>query len=149
MRILYDHDIFSMQQYGGISRSFITFFDELAEKKDVDLFLPFFFSHNFYLQKKDYYRGLNFSQGKAFPAKTFILRKINHLSTQLAILRNKYDIYHQTFYNTNYLYPPKRKPMVITVHDMVPEIMPMDFKLPEKVHPGKRRFRNWSANPPI
>lgn len=138
MRILYDHDIFSMQQYGGISRSFISFFDELAEKKDVDLFLPFFFTQNFYLLKRDYYKGLNFFQEKAFPGKTFILRKINQMTTQLAILRNKYDLYHQTFYNTNYLYPPRRKPLVITVHDMVPEIMPMDFKRPEKVHPGKR-----------
>ena len=51
MKILYDHQIFQMQNFGGISRYFHELFSRFQEEKDVEIELSLLYSNNVYIDK--------------------------------------------------------------------------------------------------
>lgn len=65
MKIIFDHQIFSSQRFGGISRYHV----ELIKNLDVQWDIPFFFSNNFYL--KDIKTVPEFLPVKNFRGKNF------------------------------------------------------------------------------
>lgn len=115
MKILYDHQIFSMQKYGGVSR----YFYEL--KKSFNSVLPILLSNNFYLEKSNL-RYIKYETSNLFFRKFFSL--INKLFTLIYAPFVKYDIYHPTYYNAFFMTISAKKPFVITIHDMIPEKFP-------------------------
>jgi glycosyltransferase involved in cell wall biosynthesis len=115
MKILYDHQIFSMQKYGGVSR----YFYEL--KKSFNSVLPILISNNFYLEKSNL-QYINYQTTNLFFRKFFSL--INKLSTIIYTPFIKYDIYHPTYYNPFLMAITANKPFVLTIHDMIHEKFP-------------------------
>ena len=51
MKIIYDHQIFSHQIYGGISRCFVELFKQLNRTNDLEFYLPILYSNNTYLSE--------------------------------------------------------------------------------------------------
>ena len=51
-------------------------------------------------------------------------RMLNRRATARALARNPYDVVHATLYDPTLLAHIGRAKLVITVHDMVPELMP-------------------------
>ncbi len=126
MRILFDHQIFSLQKYGGISRYFYHLLHE-AEKKNGDIILPIYFSNN------DYLRKLSKSKPKSFLPDTHlgIKHKIidknerkNWEQIRNYLKNGEYDIFHPTYYDPYFLKYLDDKPFVLTIHDMIPERFP-------------------------
>lgn len=107
MKILYDHQIFSTQKYGGISR----YFYEIM--KDKDYILPLILNKNKYLQK-----GIDLFDD--FRGKTRLYKFINNIYTTYKLKNEKYDIFHPTYYDTYFLKNLK-SPFVLTIHDMIHE----------------------------
>lgn len=117
MRVLYDHQIFHMQKFGGISRYFVELMSRLP--KDVMFNNKIVFTENVYLRDADD----RFSKGIAIPqfrGRNRFIGPVNKLLSDMAISKGEYDLFHPTYYNPYFLRHLKR-PYVITVHDMIHE----------------------------
>lgn len=120
MKVLYDHQMFSMQKYGGITRYFVELIKHLPEKEEFELSI--ISSDNYYLNEdNDIFRLNNFMPDGQFKGKYFLRKRIydfNQLYSKRTISRNKFDIFHPTFYD-DYFFENLKAPYVITVHDLI------------------------------
>ncbi len=126
MRILYDHQMFSIQRFGGISRIFIELMRELSANSECSI-------HWYRGWHKDGYDIQDYRArlGRywAFPRETFKLQQnwnydaINKLTLNAFILTSgkKYDIYHPSYYDASLFSIVKSQKLVITIHDMILE----------------------------
>lgn len=121
MKILYDHQIFYWQKYGGISRYFYELISRVIKYDDciVDMFQGF--NNNGYnLSNCEYDFNRYFSAEKrSFPKTERLYQLINKYGLYLFGLNKKYKIYHPTYYN---YYKPLNAHMIVTVYDMIHEI---------------------------
>lgn len=130
MKILYDHQIFSSQQYGGISRYFYELASRVSGYPDVDVTVLALAHINQYLR--------NGSQGKLIGRhlppipKTGLLRKtFNNIISKLFVKQCKPDIFHETYYSMTDCCPRSAK-RVLTVYDMIHEKFADNFSLRDK-----------------
>lgn len=126
MRVAFDHQAFSNQPYGGISRYFVELASNLYSYQlcKPKIFAPFF--TNNYLssaQSKVPYFGLH---SKAFKGSARLYGFVNSGLVPLPISLFNPDILHHTFFN-NHLYNSKSFKHVLTVYDMTDEILPQYF----------------------
>ncbi|MDR2057876.1 MAG: glycosyltransferase family 4 protein [Dysgonamonadaceae bacterium] len=122
MKVLYDNQIFSMQQFGGISRYFYELIRIL--KNDIHYSLPIVFSNNHYLQNLDITTFRTFFPNHKFKGRTTIIQLFNYL-LQRKFFNSDYDIFHPTYYNPYFLKYIKKKPFVLTIHDLTYEKFPV------------------------
>jgi len=132
MKILYDHQIFSLQQYGGISRYFCELYSHLLTIHTVQPEISVVYSDNRYYQElfhpkrylpdqKNLGKYLNFG-------KNTVIYKINEYNCKNQIRRGNFDILHPTYYDPYFIKILKIKPYFITVYDMIHELFPDMFK---------------------
>jgi len=81
MRILYDHQCFVQQQYGGVSRYHFQLIKELNKLSNVDAKLSLKYSNNFYINEDKSFDVKNFFPDNKFYFKRTILDYINRIST--------------------------------------------------------------------
>jgi glycosyltransferase involved in cell wall biosynthesis len=132
MNILYDHQIFTWQKYGGISRYFYELITRLSGYHDANVSLFMGFHLNRY--------GLGNEQGRlahfwgvtrpAIPKTTRAFKWINNALFRTAARRYSADLYHQTYYER--LAPDFRGARVVTVFDMIHELYPDSFSSRER-----------------
>lgn len=108
LKIFYDHQIFSIQKFGGISR----YFHEIISR-NMNAFAPNIYTENFYL------RGITNSVN--FRGKARLINYANIIYTLIMIKFVKYDVFHPTYYGTYFL-GVNKNPLVVTVYDMIHEI---------------------------
>lgn len=133
VHVAYDHQIFSAQIYGGISRYYCEIISEYEnEEHGIKTHLPFAFSNNTYLH--DLYPGKFWSVPETpFQGRRRIsefLNKIGYFSKEL----RRCDVLHATVYDKFLLNLGLDIPLVSTVHDMIPELFPHYF-------PGRNQHR--------
>ena len=139
MKILYDHQIFSISSYGGALRYFTEFIRRIAQEKenDVSVFMGQFISeYGLEKYKGDFknFKGLkhtNFRYSKPFYLyynKLFFPAFFNKVCP---------DIYHQTYYDN--LCANKKTKRIVTVLDMMHELYPESFSRLDKTSPDKRK----------
>lgn len=126
MRILYDHQVFSWQKYGGISRYFYEIITRISRKNaNIDLFKGF--NINEYPLNKENINGNYISYKRVLIPKTgFIYNALNLLILNKKHTKIKYDVYHPTYYN--YYEMINKKKLIVTVHDMIHELYYPLFK---------------------
>lgn len=139
MKILYDHQIFKAQKFGGISR----YFNEIShiDKAETEIInhLDFPVEATPPTIKRDniLFRGVRFSKRKLG-----IKNEVNFNPKHPEILTEKllkgdYDIFHPTYYDPYFLDYVK-KPFVLTVYDMIHEIYPEYFGLNDRTTVHKK-----------
>lgn len=118
MKILYDHQIFTMQNIGGISRYFCEIIKNLPS--EIDWELSGVFSNNLYAN--NYFRNnyTEFFPNNNFKGKFRIVDAINKLDSYRSICKTDYDVLHPTYYDPYFL-KKNNKPFVVTFHDMIYE----------------------------
>jgi glycosyltransferase involved in cell wall biosynthesis len=147
MKILYDHQIFTNQRYGGISRYFfemIKRFDEEINSCKVGMHL----SNNAY-----YNDGINpnlspFFSENHFLGKDRIIKFTNQNCSIKNINKREYDVFHPTYYDTYFLKSIRDKPFVVTFYDMIHEKLSdkfLDLKLDTQIFDNKKRLLENSA----
>jgi glycosyltransferase involved in cell wall biosynthesis len=136
MRILYDHQIFSSQEYGGISRYFYELLRRFAVDDGIDFELALRYSNNCYLRASDFTRPKTFFKDKKFIGKTTLLNFFNGNKSRDRLVKADYDVFHSTYYDPYFLKYIGSKPFVVTVYDMVHELYP-------EMYPGNDRTREW------
>ncbi len=122
MRVLFDHQIFVNQKAGGISRYITDLKNGLNLIPGMDCRIVAHFSDNLYLK-----------QGKTLAKLPFFKRASRFVNTSVikAGYSNAADIIHPTYYNIKYLSGVK-KPVILTVHDLIYFKYPQYFKDFEK-----------------
>jgi glycosyltransferase involved in cell wall biosynthesis len=142
MKILYDHQKFSHQRYGGISRYYYELITHILKEKntDVSLFLGYFINEygidkyekefKFFFGKKHY----SYPKSKLFYL--YLNRKLFPKFVKKTEV-NKYDIYHQTYYE--YLIPDFKGKRIVGVYDMTHELYPDSFNRLDKTSLWKKQ----------
>lgn len=137
MKIAFDHNIFTRQQFGGISRYYIQLIKEMVLlENQVVAFAPF--HANEYLKKLNnrVSKGIYTSPGFYKIKGPFLL--LNGMINQIQLGLWKPDILHETYY-APWNVAPGKTPVVITIHDMTHERYPQLFKMNDPSSFLKRR----------
>lgn len=122
MKVLFDHQIFSDQIYGGISRYHYELLKNLP-KVGIDVDLSVKFSNNYYIRNKDVSRHTHFFPRFNLKLRNDFIRKKNQALSVQSIRVSDFDIFHPTYYNEYFLAALEsvHKPFVLTIHDMTLE----------------------------
>ena len=134
--VLFDHQTFTNQEFGGISKYFFELINILNEKSLVDTNFSFKYHKNYYLKNFNP-NQLNYVGNYNFKGKTRLLKYYNKNVSRWHINKSEYDIFHPTYYN-NYYLKNLKKPCVITVYDMIHEKFPQYFKDSKKTIEEKK-----------
>ncbi len=139
MKIIFDHQIFCRQRYGGISRYFCELANHIADLHDhhVEIFAPLYL--NEYLSKP--FR-VNLKGKKVSPMLGLGRPIAWAVDSILAYLSLKWrldvDIFHETYFSpVDYCPAGARK--VVTIHDMVYEIFRDEFPRQDRLRLMKAR----------
>lgn len=120
-KILYDHQTFQIQRFGGISRYFVELMKHTAYPYELSLR----FSDNIYL------KDIRLKERIAVPSKLFkiFLKQFSIYNEKYSLSRLKQHkgVFHPTYYSTYFFKEPFRGKLVITVHDMIHERFPEYF----------------------
>lgn len=138
IRVLYDHQIFAMQKFGGISRYFVELIKQFEHTDSVFTMISIKYSDNYYL--KDI--NISTEQLKILKNNKFekqIMYGLNIIPSIHQVSENNFDIFHPTYYGSYYSNFIKRKPIVLTVHDLTHEKYPHFFSKPERNSQMKRK----------
>lgn len=120
MRVLFDHQIFSYQPFGGASRYFVELMARFAERGDPQFTLGVAESPNEYLAGASFYRGKTVEP-------RFLRTYARNAVATLAAARRDHDVLHATFYDPAVREVQRRAKLVVTIHDMIPEKFPELF----------------------
>ncbi|MBD2752286.1 glycosyltransferase family 4 protein [Spirosoma validum] len=127
MKILFDHQAFSLHTYGGVSRYFSELIHGINLTPDYSAALPLLFSNNIHLKEKGF--DINhFLLNKDFKRKKRLIYEINKFYSLLALKKKQYDILHPTYFDSYFIPYLNRKPLVVTFHDMIHEKFSDQFK---------------------
>jgi len=121
MRVLYDHQIFSNQFYGGISRYFYELIKEVNTFQETKTKISLFLSNNSYLSEEKIAKYYSFFPEKNSKRKKLFLHRVNKIISILFLKYYNFDIFHPTYYDPYFLKYIKSKPFVLTVYDMINE----------------------------
>lgn len=143
MKILYDHQMFSLQKYGGITRYFcdLIFNLPLGYKGD----LPILYSENHYLSEKENVEIRKCPDILPFRLKRLYYYHANTVLSDRVIKKNEFDLFHPTYFDPYFL-KKNKKPFVLTVHDMNHEKFPDLFLAYDKTSKNKRILANHAAH---
>jgi glycosyltransferase involved in cell wall biosynthesis len=121
LKVLFDHQTFSLQKFGGISRYFCELMKNLPQ--DISFENSGVYSNNIYLQEN--FKGLykSFFSGIEFKGKKTAINFPNKIDSIIQCSKGNYDVFHPTYYDPYFL-KVNKKPFVLTVHDMAHEKFP-------------------------
>ena len=148
MNILFDYQAFEMQRFGGVSHSYAELISHLQKdneckyeiglKESNNIHLkecglasnvkPLYYTHNRYFKRKKWIIGqrtINKYCLKLFGYDNYALNINNDYCIKL-LKRQHFDIFEPTYFDSYFLPYLKDKPFVLTVHDMIPELLGVD-----------------------
>lgn len=120
MKILFDHQIYNNQNYGGISR----YFYELS--KGITLLgnecqNSIYFSENEFMKDKKVFNSRQFIPFK-FKGRGRLKERLNRFVSGRFLQKGDYDIFHPTYYDTYFLNAKLlKRPFVVTFYDLIHE----------------------------
>lgn len=138
MKILYDHQIFTAQKYGGISRYFYELVREFNNSQEVQSEIPLLVSNNHYISDKKFVNYIDFLPNKQFRGKQRIFNLLNKPYSILKLKQQNFDVFHPTYYDPYFLKYLGDKPFVLTVHDMIHEKFSEMFSFADMTSQYKR-----------
>jgi len=136
MRVAFDHQIFVMQPYGGISRYITKIAQSLLDiEQQVGVFAPLHINNHLSLLSKKIVYGKHVNR---FPPKTVrLFLAYNQFLIRSKIVKWKPDVVHETYF-TRFGSAPKFCPTVITVYDMIHELFSDEMPLTDSTSALKR-----------
>lgn len=127
MNILFDHQTFVEQPYGGISRYIIELMKCINATPANQACLSLTYAENDYLPK------INSTLSKllqySFLGKRQVLTELNKLYSRTQLEKQSFDVFHATYYDPYFLPHLGKKPCVVTFHDMIHEYYSPQYNL--------------------
>jgi glycosyltransferase involved in cell wall biosynthesis len=127
MTILFDHQIYIEQEYGGISRYFYELSKGLKIDLKVDVKNTICLSNNIYTTDP-IYTSIKFFPNNSFKGKARSLKIVNELNSKCR-LKGNFDVFHPTYYDAYFFNNIKNRPFVVTFHDLTHEKLLHKFKI--------------------
>ena len=142
MRILYDHQVFTWQRYGGISRYFYELITRMAVEPgvDVSLFLGMHVNQYGLERCRGSFADFWGIQRPAIPKTNKFFSGVNRLLFPRFLRRSCPDIYHATYYGQQGGQFDGAR--IITVYDMIHERFPSTFPWYDRTALNKRSSMN-------
>lgn len=138
MKILYDHQIFSLQKYGGISRYFYELMREFQTMEKIHVETSAWISNNHYIANQKLFSHWNFLPTKDFRGKRRLMSISNKFVSILKFKKQNFDIFHPTYYDPYFLDYLSNKPFVLTVFDMIHEKFGDNFSARDQTSKQKK-----------
>lgn len=142
MKILFDHQAFTYQDFGGVSKYFSNLLPQL-KKNNIEEHLSLYFSNNENLDFKSNKEYSNFFKNKNFKGKSKLMNLINIIYSSLRLFNSDFNVFHLTYYNYYLPYnslKPKKTKIAVTVYDMNHELFPELFPLNDKTSLNKKKI---------
>lgn len=121
MRVLYDHQAFTIQEYGGISRYFYELTSQFQSAQEVIVYNSLLFSNNEYIREGKIIHSTPFFKSIKLQRKIETMNLLNELRSKSIYKQSNFDLFHPTYYDPYYLNLKSKKPIVITFHDIIHE----------------------------
>ena len=137
MKVLFDHQIFQAQVYGGISRYFCELMKRFESDNEIEYDLSLRYSNNHYLKQLDDFLCRPFFENSTFRGKHRLLNLLNERISKRIISKGDYDVFHPTYCDPYFLNFLNNKPFVLTVPDMIQETYPEMFSSKDMITEGK------------
>ncbi|CAG4998956.1 D-inositol-3-phosphate glycosyltransferase [Dyadobacter sp. CECT 9275] len=137
IKVLFDHQKFTTQRYGGISRYFANIIQQINHSPEFSCEVGFLYSRNHYLKNE---QTATDRVMERLLKSQFIDRKLFQLNESYCkylVGKNNFDIFHPTYYDPYFLGSLK-KPLVTTIHDMTYEKLPEYFWVHDYLTHNKR-----------
>ena len=139
MKVAFDHQIFTNQKYGGISRYFVELAENIlrisTKETDIKIIAPIY-KNNYLYNSDGKFRTIGMKVPD-LPKTTRILRYMNNLASPFLLRNLNPDIIHETYYSKNILGPRKTK-RIITVYDMIHELFSESFPVNDPTREHKK-----------
>ncbi|MGI9091088.1 MAG: glycosyltransferase family 4 protein [Gemmatimonadaceae bacterium] len=125
MKVVYDHQVFSAQRYGGISRYFVELAGRLAMKPSCEVRVLALAHVNAYVPSlpSQVVTGFHLRQ---LPYTHRFRQRTNNAITRVALRLASPDVVHETYYAPVRV-APRGIPTVVTIYDMIHERFPKYF----------------------
>ena len=115
IKVFYDHQMFSHQRIGGVSK----YFAELLRHMPCEMWTTStWLSNNQYVKDFKLFETKSFFTNNSFKGQGRIMLELGIPYTLYRLRKRDYDVYHQTHYESFSLCGIGNKPMVTTIHDM-------------------------------
>lgn len=141
-KVLYDHQIFSQQKYGGISRSFVELCKHMPDSCKATIAVRE--TENVYARELEDVKPIGYDYDHFICNRHFLgkghlhlwydkLRRVKYYPDYnknylLYLLRKgDFDVFHPTYFDDYFMPYLNGKPFVLTIHDMIPELYPQYF----------------------
>ncbi len=136
MKVLFDHQIFTLQKFGGISRYVVRLAEMLKSEGHTPEISAAMHQNYFLSQSKEFGHGRYYSEQFLRGQGRFALL-FNDWVFRFKQKVFKPDIVHETFFSGRSL-KSKKYPTVLTVYDMIHEKFPESFPANDKTAEAKR-----------
>ena len=119
-----DHQIFSLQRVGGISRQFCHLIEEARRLPDTRIVLPFTFTNNLYLRNSPAFGRQHQFEKLGLCISTRWTKRLNRLTQGPALRLSQFDVFHPSYYRDYFSDALDGRPFVLSIVDMIPEMFP-------------------------
>ncbi|MGB2870018.1 MAG: glycosyltransferase family 1 protein [Bacteroidota bacterium] len=144
MRILFDHQIFSLQKFGGISRYFVELAKELRSDPACIVEISARVTASPYLVSSKLSNARTLGVWN-FRGKARLFKMLNKPATIRLLHQGLFDIFHPTYYDEYFLPFIGSKPFVLTVYDMIHERFSADAGAGDPLVQSKRLLATKAA----
>ena len=135
MRIVYDYQIFSYQEYGGISRYYYELASRIAQHEGCYACIHALLYINKYIKGDENFEVIGIPI-PVIPGMARVHISINYLLSRILVRKCRPDIFHETYYAKDRIAPAKVK-TVLTVYDMTYERLTNFFPSKQKISRNK------------
>lgn len=126
MNIFFDHQTFSLQSFGGISRYYAELITGINSTIENHAYLPLFFTENEHLKEKGIKRRAMLPAVNFYKKPQLVYR--TNQAYNIAQLRAKtFDVFHATYYDPYFIPHLKKRPFTVTFFDMIHEKLSDQF----------------------
>jgi glycosyltransferase involved in cell wall biosynthesis len=121
MKVLFDHQAFTIQEYGGISRYFYELTNQFQKIPEMSVYNSLLFSNNEYISESKIIHSTPFFKSIKLQRKIETMNLLNEVRSKTIYKQDNFDVFHPTYYDPYYLNIKSKKPIVITFHDIIHE----------------------------
>jgi len=120
MLTFFDHQTFSLQTFGGISRYFTELITGINKTEIDEAYISLLLSENIHLREAGIKAKIS-TENVSIYKKIQVSYKINQIYSILKLKQKKFDVFHPTYYDPYFIPYLKGKPFVVTFLDMIHE----------------------------
>ena len=128
MNVVFDPQVFSFQEHGGISRYYCELLKQFSQRDEIEPTLIIKYSNNRYLRDLDFIHVRHFFPSHRFKGRNEIIKFLNrmYVRSKFHTLRVPH-VFHPTYYDPYFLNLLGDIPFVLTIYDMSHELYPRLF----------------------